>query len=124
MKRPQALDTARQYPQPHAAGVASSTPTQDRTVAVVPTTTRLSLTTRPPRDSPNRQGNDCRLAPGCTARRGSQSGGRRRAGSTTEQLGHTSAAMTLDTYAALFEQAGQAEKATAAMEARFGLAMR
>jgi integrase len=38
-------------------------------------------------------------------------------------LGHTSAAMTLDTYATLWEQAGQAEKATTAMEARFGAAM-
>jgi integrase len=41
-----------------------------------------------------------------------------------QQLGHTSASMTLDTYATLWEQAGQAEKATAAMEAQFGLAMR
>ena len=40
-----------------------------------------------------------------------------------QQLGHTSAAMTLDTYAVLFDQAGQAEKATAAMEAQFSRAM-
>jgi hypothetical protein len=38
-------------------------------------------------------------------------------------LGHTSAATTLDVYAVLFDQAGQAERATTAMEARFSRAM-
>jgi hypothetical protein len=32
-----------------------------------------------------------------------------------QQLGDASAAMTLDTYAVLFDHAGQAERATAAM---------
>ncbi len=40
-----------------------------------------------------------------------------------QQLGHTSAAMTLDVYATLWEQAGQAERAKAQMEARFAQAM-
>jgi integrase len=36
------------------------------------------------------------------------------------QLGHTKASMTLDTYAALWEQAGQAERVTGLIEQRFG----
>jgi integrase len=40
-----------------------------------------------------------------------------------QQLGHTSAAMTLDVYAVLFDQAGQAERAKAEMEAQFSRAM-
>ena len=39
------------------------------------------------------------------------------------QLGHTSAAMTLDIYSVLWEQAGQAEQATVALEARFAASM-
>ncbi len=40
-----------------------------------------------------------------------------------QQLGHTSAAMTLDVCAVLWDQAGQAERAKAEMDAQFGRAM-
>jgi site-specific recombinase XerD len=39
------------------------------------------------------------------------------------QLGHTSAAMTLDVYAVLWHQAGQGERAKAELEAQFANAM-